>query len=66
MLRPRQPRADVGKDQITPAIQRHQPVAGRKIHTQLPLFGADQMLHAGNIQSRGGHGLSPLSLMERM
>ena len=60
---PRQACADVGEDQIAPAVEGHQPVAGRKIGAQLPLFGADQMLHAGDVQGRGSHGLSPSSLM---
>ena len=32
--------ADVGKDQIAPAVQRHQPVASGQVAAQLPFFGS--------------------------
>ena len=42
--------ADVGEHQVTPAVQRHQTVAGGEIDAQLPLFGADLVFDGWDIQ----------------
>jgi hypothetical protein len=39
-----EPGADVGVDQVAPAIVRNQPVGGGQIDAQLPFFGADLAL----------------------
>jgi hypothetical protein len=49
----RQLGADVGEDQIAPAIQGHQAVASGQVAAQLPFVGMDFVFHAGDVQAHG-------------
>jgi hypothetical protein len=43
------PRADVREHEVAPAIQGDQPIAGRKVHAQLPFIGADELFERGDL-----------------
>ena len=53
VFRPGHPRADVGVNQVGPAVSGDQPVAGGQVDPQSPFFGADFVfertdVHAGD------------------
>ena len=42
--------ADVGEDQVAPAVQRNEPVARGQVAAQLPFFGADAFLQRRDVE----------------
>ena len=44
-------RADVREDQVAPAVERDQPVAGGQVHAQLPFLGADDFLQRCDVHA---------------
>ena len=64
MLGPRDPRRQMGEDQIVPAVQRHQPIGGGKVDPRLPLAGGIAGVGGGGaVDGRErGHDLSPIIL----
>lgn len=50
-------RRDMGEDEVIPAVQRHQSVAGGEVHPRLPFGGADLRLkrRQGMQRSHRGH-----------